>query len=837
MIHTHLKDRARKFSLSLDSLLFTHPETDFENPVWEAAPFHILIARLSPFTDVSESRPHLFLYDEVRSAMPSSYIDFAFFPKHYDIPVLEKQNLPFWYGIASGRGANEFDCILISNACTIELINIIPALEKSGIPARQSARNVETCPYILLGGSNALASGALLEIHDNTFIDAVPDGFFFGEGEHIAGSLVYDILKNHKHGLSSVEKKLQYFELVKKHTGYYHAGYNGTVKQNIHHEHFSVQHHYPVLASPTSNTVRLEISAGCPYFCNFCFEGFERKPYREIPFSTLLEQAKNLKTLSGADTIEISSYNFNTHTDIANLIEQLNSFFYRVNVMSQRVDILAEHQELIDFEFIADKRSYTLGIEGISERMRAYYNKELCFNSITKVIKKLLEYKAREIKLFYILSGFETDEDFNNFKQEIAAIKALSISNSYKPSILISTGYLVRMPGTPLAYEELMLDESRLENLAEQLQNITKTLGFDFRAPHYFDEYTVTQILALASHTILDLLITLYKQAVYYDGSLSKKAYSVIKNWLNTTNFLTENFLKEKDANYKFPFYFVERPVSTEFLYRRFLNSKQHKEEKTCFTVSSENSFCKGCNACIDNNEKQSLTNHMLKKPTSKNKDFLITYIKKKQKPYSIAIVYSIPKGFAYAPKEYIEAIVIKQLLTAYPELTTTILSANDTLLKVFEDQKQIVHPYGTSIVMLTFIEKPSIDIADQLTTLHGAIEFQNQCLETPSIQFFTVTMQLATDQYKLIEHIVSNFLQTEAIPFTLQRKNNITQFAISEKGKKKKNILDAVLTMNTDHCLITLTGGSKLDCRTMIALLKKHSIPAECFVEWDTGF
>ncbi|HON89340.1 MAG TPA: hypothetical protein PK746_07705, partial [Spirochaetales bacterium] len=77
----------------------------------------------------------------------------------------------------------------------------------------------------------------------------------------------------------------------------------------------------------------------------------------------------------------------------------------------------------------------------------------------------------------------------------------------------------------------------------------------------------------------------------------------------------------------------------------------------------------------------------------------------------------------------------------------------------------------------------------------------------------------------------------TEAIPFTLQRKNNITQFAISEKGKKKKNILDAVLTMNTDHCLITLTGGSKLDCRTMIALLKKHSIPAECFVEWDTGF
>ncbi len=837
MSFTVLKDRLRRFSLSNDDLLFTHGETDFENSVWDEASYHVLIARLSPFSDVTESRPHLFLYDELRSIIPSCYIDFAFAPKQYDIPILEMQNLPFWYGIASGRSAHEFDCILISNSCTIELVNLLPLLENSGIPARKSARKNNTYPYILLGGSNALAAGSLLELSDDIFTDSVPDGFFFGEGEHIAGQLVYDILKiqKSKPEIASTEKEQKYFELVKKHAGYYHAGYAGTVKQNINHKPFSVPMHYPLLASPTSDTVRLEISAGCPYFCNFCFEGFERKPYREIPLSTLLEAAKKLKALSGASTIEISSYNFNAHSDIVNLIQELNHFYSRVHAMSQRVDILAEHPELIDYEFAADKRSFTLGIEGISERMRAYYNKELGFPEIHKVIKKLFDNKAREIKLFYILSGFENDDDFTIFKKELAEIKALSITNSYKPAILISTGYLVRMPGTPLAYEELMLDEDHLKNLAERLQSITREIGFDFRAPHYFDEYAVTQILALAPHNILDLLIAFSKQTVYYDGTLSKKAYSILKDWTAATNYLTETFLKAKDVSYKFPFYFVERPVSAPFVYKRYLNAKIFKEEKTCFSTNRSKSNCKSCNACSDENEKQSIVNHDLKLPGSKNKDTVISYLKMKHKPLNIHMVYSIPQAYAYAPQAYIEALVIKQILTTYPELATILLSASDALLKVFETEKRILHPYGKSIITFNFIKEPSIDLST-LMKLPGPIHFQNRRLESFSIPSFTVTLHAERDEQVSIENIFSNFLQKEVIPFTLQRKNNMTQFLISEKGKKKKNILDANFIVNNSQCVLTVTCGSKLDFSTMISLLRKQNISVQFFIDWDAG-
>lgn len=60
MSYKLLKDRTRKFSLFSDDLLFTHGETDFENPVWDEAAYHVLIARLSSFSDVVASRPHFF---------------------------------------------------------------------------------------------------------------------------------------------------------------------------------------------------------------------------------------------------------------------------------------------------------------------------------------------------------------------------------------------------------------------------------------------------------------------------------------------------------------------------------------------------------------------------------------------------------------------------------------------------------------------------------------------------------------------------------------------------------------------------------------------------------
>ncbi len=75
--------------------------------------------------------------------------------------------------------------------------------------------------------------------------------------------------------------------------------------------------------------------------------------------------------------------------------------------MSQRADILNDTPGLLELELAAGKRSYTLGIEGISRRLRAYLQKGLEESPVRQLLARLLAGGAREVKLFYLLTGYE----------------------------------------------------------------------------------------------------------------------------------------------------------------------------------------------------------------------------------------------------------------------------------------------------------------------------------------------------------------------------------------------------------------------------------------------
>ena len=161
---------------------------------------------------------------------------------------------------------------------------------------------------------------------------------------------------------------------------------------------------------------RLQIAYGCPAFCSFCFEGYERKPYRELTLSEILDAARRLKQTHGSEVLELYSFNFNTHTDIFTLLRELNHLFDRVSFKSQRVDILSVTPELLQAEVAADKRSFTLGIEGISERQRAFLHKSLSESTLLVTLAELFRQKIREIKLFYMLTGYEDEADLVEFR-------------------------------------------------------------------------------------------------------------------------------------------------------------------------------------------------------------------------------------------------------------------------------------------------------------------------------------------------------------------------------------------------------------------------------------
>jgi hypothetical protein len=133
----------------------------FNNPDFQNAAYRVLIVRLSPFRDVDRSIPHLFLFQEVRRALPHAFIDLALFPSTLERELFDRQGIPYLIGVQSLRPAREFDLVLISNAYTLELVNLPCLLIRSGIPLFSSQRGPEW-PLFILGGSNAMATQAVI---------------------------------------------------------------------------------------------------------------------------------------------------------------------------------------------------------------------------------------------------------------------------------------------------------------------------------------------------------------------------------------------------------------------------------------------------------------------------------------------------------------------------------------------------------------------------------------------------------------------------------------------------------------------------------------------------
>jgi hypothetical protein len=80
------------------------------------------------------------LFHEVRRALPDAYVDVAFFPTARERKLFEREGMPFLTGAQSLRPAGDFDLVLVSNAYTLELINLPYLLIHSGIPLFSSQR-------------------------------------------------------------------------------------------------------------------------------------------------------------------------------------------------------------------------------------------------------------------------------------------------------------------------------------------------------------------------------------------------------------------------------------------------------------------------------------------------------------------------------------------------------------------------------------------------------------------------------------------------------------------------------------------------------------------------
>jgi hypothetical protein len=785
------------FSRLRDHRLFLGNPT-FANPGWQDASPRVLILRLSAFADVSRSTPHLFLAREARSASSSAFIDMAFLPVPEDARLLQEAGLPLILGTQSHEPLERFDAVLVSNSHLLELVNLPFLLSRSRVPLWASQRDARW-PLIILGGSNATAAHALVSRDGDCMVDAI----FFGEGEGRVARIIRELA-----AVSHLARKERLAKIAPEVDGMWCAGSSREmhrarcdIREDASGEHAigpaaEEEAAPPVLPGPEATTARLSITLGCPCLCSFCYEGHDRRPFREIPAEKLVRQARELKRQTGAATLEISSFNFNTHSELAAILIRLHGLFLRVSLMSQRVDILAGTPGLLDLELAADKRSFTLGIEGISGRQRRFLRKSLTDSDIERALEMLTSRKTREVKLFYILTGAEKDEDFAELGAFARWLKELHRRADAPPRIVFSFGMLVRMPFTPLRYDPPVLSEAAWRLLSGKAKSICETNGFEFRLAHAWAEYRATQALALTDASLSDLLLELSRKGCVSSAGLPAGGDSVVADWVQD-----HVGFGEKPATHTFAFSFLETEAGRAGLFRQYQAAKAGRDATyaTGGRVRED----------IPARDVRELS--------------MITQAKHRLSPVHRQAMF--PMESAALGAEWKESWLMRRFLALCPGQIDNVLGMNESVVASSDLLGPSTAWFGRSVVSVTAWDPASFAAAARTVPELFGPEERGFSPGTWSSMRVALTLPASPDPADEL----ARFLKDAYAPVTIRRSGDSFTLTVPDKSARKKLVLAGNGARTAGGVRMELTLGPKL---RLGGFLQSQGEPAGALLE-----
>jgi len=557
--------------------LNTIPAVEFER-----RPFRVLITRLSTWRDTADSFTHKLLY-QIIGRIGAAYPDLAYLPPPRDVPVFDRDKVPWLLGSTSKHEGRDFSVIALSLSIVQELLNIPVMLQKSGIPLSKRERLLDPeGPLVILGGASALYTSALF---DN---DPLVDGIFAGEDARIIAKL----FQTCKNGYAQKLTKETLLEELQKIPGFFMPDGKPATKVFRAAELPPEQllESGPVLYDEECiGKTNLQISEGCACFCNFCAESFSRKPYREFSLPHLRKAAKRLKAHMGAHDLELYSFNFSMHRDFYRILREAADVFPSIGLKSQRFDSIAADPELVKFLHAVNKTSITCGIEGISPRLRRYLHKGLEEEELNKSLTVLLSSPIRELKIFLIATGLEEQDDYDEFRKLLSFIKKIEGT----PRIIFSMTILVRFPWTPLEFEDAP-DPFVCQTVLRTTERLVHAAGFEFRASSDSADYWISQILVRADDP---RIAAAFWQAqnetgfVYY-REIHRSFTDAVRRHLERKDIKHHDLLRgfaPPDRAAK-PWNALETGVSERFLIKQWASAKKYED----------NGYCAGTGACSD---------------------------------------------------------------------------------------------------------------------------------------------------------------------------------------------------------------------------------------------
>jgi radical SAM superfamily enzyme YgiQ (UPF0313 family) len=328
--------------------------------------------------------------------------------------------------------------------------------------------------------------------------------------------------------------------------------------------------------------------------CSFCREGNEA-PYRERSLPKVLDALEKATANQGTKEVSFFSLNFNQYSDFFPLVLESVKRGYQVGLISQRIDMLAETPEQVRVQRWLSKSNFTLGVEGISERLRSFLAKNTTEEQILTTIQLMMEEGAGELKLFYIVTGMEDAGDNEEFVAFMEKVEALKKAGSYSTRFRISFTPLFPSANTPLQFYPCFAASKHGSRSLDTIFKRAKELGWGRRLSVSGEEPLVSNTINHGGRNIFSLLLASHFQDGFrFYGNIPKGTWVRWKNRIDQDPNIDINVIwGEKNLDYIFPWDDVRMGMPKETLHEEYLNCTAFKgSHGYCLTTRLKKGKC-----------------------------------------------------------------------------------------------------------------------------------------------------------------------------------------------------------------------------------------------------
>lgn len=566
--------------------------------LFETASTRILLCRLSPYDDVRRSMTHRLLYWACRQRR-GVYVDLAWLPPRADLAVLARHGVPWWLASGARRPPHAFDVVAVSISTQQEALNLPAALQASGLGLAFAERMRDAAhPLVVLGGH---AAGAVPFLHGDAGPEAGSGGLVdvvcWGDGV----GWLQEFLAAWEGARAAGTAKQEFLAgLAGKVAGTYvpafyrHAPDGGRLREiapvrpgippRIAYRRESAAEWLGgydggfIPFADEDEEEPLPLSAGCAYRCRYCSLGWMRGALECSDAAEFARAAGRIKAARAVSDLNLQAPDVCSTPRLVELVTTLQPLFRHVSVKSFTVDGWLRQPEAGALWPALEKHEFSLGVEGISPRLRAFLGKPATEAGLAAVIRRLNEGGLRQVKLFFIATGREEAGDLEAFD---ALLRQLA---RWAPAcrFIVSFTPLFYAPFTPLQYAAMPPVTAALRRALEH--SVTRA-GHALRWSAAPAEIRLMNLLCRAGRRATPLLarLGLEHRALYY-GGLSETAAAEALARLEAEGLAPAELERPLGADEKLPWDELQGGASDDAL-RRSGEAAQEQLEVTAPAV------------------------------------------------------------------------------------------------------------------------------------------------------------------------------------------------------------------------------------------------------------